>query len=120
MSDLKINELTGDLELTSGDVSLTTGSDSIDQHIRSNIRAFRGEWFLNLDDGVPYFQEVFKKNQSPAVVDAIFKEAILKTTGVIELTEFEINYDTDKRKLILDFSVNTVEGEINFDGLEVE
>lgn len=120
MSDLRINETTGDLDLTAGDLSLTEGSDTIDQHIRANLRSFRGEWFLNLDDGVPYYQDVLKKIQSPAVIDAIFKEAILKTTGVIELTEFQINYDTVTRKLLLDFSVDTTEGVLNFEGLEVE
>ena len=120
MSDLLFNETTKDLDLSAGDLSLSEGKDSIDQHLRANLRAFKGEWFLNLDDGIPYFQDVFRKNQSPVVIDAIFKEAILKTTGVIELTEFEIKVDTVTRKLLLDFAVNTIEGELSFEGLEVE
>lgn len=120
MSDLTFNEDLKDLDLLSGDLALTSGKDTIDQHIRANLRAYKGEWFLNLDDGIPYYQDVFKKNQSPIVIDAIFKEAILKTTGVIELTEFEIQYDNVLRKLVLNFAVNTFEGEINFNGLEVE
>lgn len=120
MSDLKINVTTGDIDLTEGDFSLVTEKDAIEQHLRSNLRGFRGEWFLNIEDGIPYYQDVFRKNQSPVVIDAIFKEAILKTTGVIELTEFDIKFDTETRKLILNFAVTTAEGDISFEGLVVE
>lgn len=119
MSDLKLDVTTGDLDLTGGDISLTTGKDTIEQHIRSTLRAFKGEWFLDLDKGVPYYQEVFRKNQSPVVVDAIFKEAILGCQGVIELTAFDIKVDTVTRKLLLTFSCETFEGEVSFENLEV-
>lgn len=120
MSDIKLNVASGDLELEGGDLAITEGKDAIEQHIRSNLRAFKGEWFLNLDVGIPYYQEVFRKHQSPVVVDAIFKDAILKSTGVIELTEFDIKFDTETRKLIMNFSVITSDGEVNFEGLVVE
>ena len=120
MSDLKVNLTTGDIDLTDGDFSIVSEKDAVEQHLRSNLRAFKSEWFLDLDAGLPYYQEVFRKNQSPVILDAIFKEAILKTTGVIELTEFDLKFDTVTRKLILNFAVTTADGDISFEGLVVE
>lgn len=120
MSDISMDPELKDLKLEGGDLVLNTGKDTVDQHLRANLAAFQGEWFLNIENGLPYFQEVFKKNQSPALIESIFKDAILKTTGVIELTEFELKVDTVTRKLFLDFSVDTIEGSISFQGLEVE
>lgn len=119
MSDLQLNKLTGDLDIQTGDLYLNDPLEAIRQHLVSNLRSFKQEWFLNLDQGVPYFQEVLRKNPNPVVIDAIFKEAIINTVGVNELTSFELTFDTVQRKMILDFSVDTIEGEINFDGLVV-
>lgn len=119
MSDLRITETTGDIELVSGDLILTVNEETIDQHVRANLRSFKGEWFLNLDDGVPYYQEILKKNQSPVIVDAILKEAILNSYGVTELTAFDIKVDTETRKLFLTFEVNTIEGFLSFENLEL-
>ena len=119
MSDLRINETTGDLDLSGGDLILTENEETIDQHVRANLRSFKGEWFLNLDEGVPYYQDILKKNQSPVLIDAILKEAILNSYGVTELTAFEIKVDTETRKMFLDFEINTVEGFLSFEGLEL-
>lgn len=117
MSDLKIDQATNRLVMESGDLVLTQGQDTIQQHLISRLRSFRQEWFLNLDEGVPYFQEVLKKNPNPKIIDAIFKDVIVNTDGVIELTEFDLKFDTEARKLLVAFTCETLEGEINFEGL---
>lgn len=119
MSDLQVNKDTGDLDITSGDLYLNDPLEAIRQHLEANLRSFRSEWFLNLDQGVPYFQEVMRKNPNPILIDAIFKEAIINTVGVVELTEFELTYDNELRKVLLSFAVDTVEGELNFEDLVV-
>ena len=75
----------GDLLLTNNALTLTTGLEAIRQHLQCKFRLFMGEWFLDLEAGVPWFQEVFKKNTSFVVLQEIFKDTILTTPGVIEL-----------------------------------
>ena len=84
MSDIKLDESTGDLELDTGDLQLTTGADAVRQHLQQRLRTFRGEWFLDLSTGVPYYQDILKKNPNPLVVDGVLKDAVLSTPGVIE------------------------------------
>ena len=56
MADLKLNEDTGDLEITNNDLSLTYGVDSRRQHLEIRLRTFLSEWFLDTTVGVPYVQ----------------------------------------------------------------
>lgn len=118
MSDLLLDD-EGDLVLENGDLVLSTGQEAIKQNILQRLRAYKGEWFLNIEDGVPYFQDILKKNPNPRAVDGAFKVAILGTPGVTELTSFDLKYDTVTRGLKLSFSVNTIEGSVDFSEIEV-
>lgn len=104
----------GDLLLTNNSLTLTTGLEAIRQHLQCKFRLFMGEWFLDLDAGVPWFQEVFKKNTSFVVLQEIFKDTILSTPGVIELKTFNFDYDRQRREASLDFQCLTKEGLIDF------
>ena len=119
MSDIKMNVEGSDLEIINGDLALTSGYDGVRQHLQQNLRAFKGEWFLDLDNGVPYFEDILKKNPNPVVLDGVLKDAILSTPGVIELLSFDLNYINSTRKLTLDFSVNSTDGVIDFESFEL-
>lgn len=114
MSDLKLDESTGDLVLENGDIPLTEGIDAVRQVLQQNLSAFLGEWFLDQDLGVPYYQDILKKNPDPVLLDGIFKKVILKTPGIIQLNTFDITYDTKLRKFNLDFEAQSKNGVIDF------
>lgn len=119
MSDLKLDLETGDLVLEDGDLLLDSGQEAIQQNLYQRLKCYKGEWFLDLSDGVPYYQDILKKNPNPLTVDAALKTAILGTPGVLELTSFNLNLDTVTRTLYLDFIVDTIEGEIDFSSFEL-
>ena len=48
----------GDLVIESGDLQLSTGVDAINQDIRLTITLFLGEWFRDVDLGLPWEQEI--------------------------------------------------------------
>ena len=111
MSSIKINS-SNDIEIINNDLFLIEGRDEIAQVLRQELRFFLGEWFLNTDGGIPYLQEILKKNPNASTIDAIFKNKILESPGVIELTEYELTLE--KRKLTLVFKARTEEGIITF------
>lgn len=119
MSDLKMTLDGRNLELVNGDLAITIEDDAVRQHIQQRLRAFKGEWFLDLSNGVPYFQDILKKNPNPIVLDGVLKDAILSTPGVLELLSFDLNYINATRKLTLDFSVQVSQGVIDFEKLEL-
>ena len=93
-------------------VPIIDGADYVEQKLRTKLRLFLGEWFLDLDKGVPYFQDILKKQTSLRVISGIFKDQILGTPGVIELREFVIDYIDETRDFTLKFTVLSQEGEI--------
>ncbi len=101
----------GDLDITSGELTMLDGTDAIAQHLSIRLKMFKGEWFLNTDEGMPYYENILVKNPKIAVVVSLFKKAIQSTPGVAELLSIEPDYDPDTRTLSLDFAARTTEGE---------
>jgi hypothetical protein len=105
MSDLKIDPDTGDLLIESGDLVMTKEADAIRQHISQRLKSFAGEWFLDLDAGLPYYRDILVKNPNTLVVSGLIQEEIIKTPGVIELRSFEFVHEKATRALTVKFEV---------------
>jgi hypothetical protein len=115
MADLKLNEQTGDLDVgADGDLSLVDGIDAIRQHLKIRLQFFRGEWFLDTRLGVPYFEEILRKSPDLNVVQSLFRDVIRTTPGVVEITEFALDYEGTTRTLSLDFRALTTDGPLQF------
>lgn len=83
---------------------------SVAQRLKILLQTFLGEWFLNTETGVPYFDGVFGKVQSKNSVDLIFQQKILSDPGVIEITNFTSSLDSSRRTYSMSFTVRTSEG----------
>lgn len=111
--DIELNS-DWDIEVTGNDLTLVTGADAIKQHLGQRLKMFYGEWFLNMEQGIPYFQQVFKKNPNMAILDSIFKREIINTPGILQLLEFDLDLNSSTRILTLSFRVLSEDGEIDF------
>jgi hypothetical protein len=85
-----INPDEGDLLLSeTGDfVFHTVLGNEVAQRLRVRFEFWRGEWFLDLDAGTPFFEHILKKGPSDAIIRSIFSQVILGTEGVDALTKF--------------------------------
>jgi len=115
--DLQLDTTNADLEIINGELLLTSGIDSIRQHLQIRFQFFRGEWSLDLRLGVPWFEEVLRKAPDLQVVRSLLRDVILTTPGVISLSSFLLDYDAPTRALSLDFEAITVLGPLEFDEL---
>jgi hypothetical protein len=113
MSTIKIGT-DNDISITNNNLTFAEGREEIAQVLRQNLRVFFQEWFLDQRIGITYFEDILTKAPNLARVDAIFKNAILTSPGVIELLEFELELTTS-RQLNLRFTARSTEGIINFD-----
>jgi len=103
-----------DLIVSEGRLRVVEDAAETIQHVRTRLQFYLEEWFLDLNSGTPYFQEVFTKPANLANIESIFKTRILNTTGVELLTNFALNYEGEsKRKLTVTFSAKTTFGSIN-------
>ena len=109
-----------DLIVSSGQFKLVEEGAEVVQHVRTRLQFYMEEWFLNLDSGVPYFQQIFVKPANLSNIESIFKSEILNTSGVLKLTEFTMSYEGgSSRKLTVTFSAETTYGTINNDEVTI-
>lgn len=114
MISIALNRLTHDIEFLNGQLQIvedTDGNpDQIIQNLKTRLLFFRGEWFLDTVIGLPYFSDIYVKSPNIPNIEAIVKAEILDVTGVLEITQFDLNYDIRQRKLSINFVVNTIYG----------
>lgn len=108
MSDIKLNELSGDINITNGQVLIIEDSvEALQQRLIVRLRTFAEEWFLNKNAGLPYFQHIYTQRVDLDAIDSIFRNYILKTSGVSRITFFESSIDRSNRLYTLSFEVLT-------------
>ena len=101
----------GELIFTNGTFETVTDREAIAQNIRSNIRTWKGEYFLNNLLGVDYIRG-FQKGQDSFLRISI-KQAILETVGVTDISNFEWSLSSD-RMITISCNVQTLEGTIPY------
>lgn len=109
MSAFKLT-VTGDLDMTTGGLVVIDGAQQVLQQIRSSLRLFLDEYFLDTTLGVPYIQKIFQKGTGQGVIEGLLKQTILDTDGVIELTFFQLVLGGQNRIGTLTFTVLTTNG----------
>jgi hypothetical protein len=113
--DITIDKTTGRFVISpQGDFVLTSGTDAVVQYIGQVLKTFLEEWFLDQTIGIPYYQELLKKNPDQTTMESAIKAAILACPGMLELTSFSLTTDTPHRALNVSFTGTCEAGEIVF------
>lgn len=106
MIDIKLDD-SHDIVFDQYDLALVTGQEALRQRIKQRLLLFRGEWFLDIDAGVPYFEDVFIKQPRRNILESAFKREILADPEVTRLSAFDLGF-VDERTLTLNFTVQTI------------
>jgi hypothetical protein len=97
------NSFTGKWDDT--DVS---GVDQVAQNITIRLKLIYGEWFLNTQLGVPWFEKVFIKNPDLSAIDIIIKSVIAETPEVTGIVAYVSSINRARRSLVISFQVTTI------------
>jgi hypothetical protein len=117
----------GDIVVSGGDVVFATGIEAVVQRLRRRLNLFRGEWFLDLDEGVPWVATDLV-SESEAILGGKYSElkartalrtAILSSPGVVELTALDVSFVSQTRTLVVSFRVRTEFGDTDTQTLEI-
>lgn len=100
MKDLLL-DANGDLKFVNGDVSFT---DSVVQAITIRLRWFFGEWKINIEFGVPYYDDIFVKNPNKVLLEERIREEILSVEEIEEVSSVSINIDSKTRIAVIQFT----------------
>ncbi len=115
MKDLKLTQ-DGDLAIELFDLALVDGREQVAQRMKTRLKTFLGEWFLDTTVGVPYFEDILVKNPDTELVNAVLQEQILLDAEITEILTFTADYNNATRKVSYRTSVQTVYGTI--EGIE--
>lgn len=100
----------GDLDLSTGDLQLTTGKAAIAQSLDIGYGLVQGEWYLDLDTGLDLFGTVLVNNPNdPAIQDELTRVA-METDGVLSVNGISMSLDRATRVLTAEITVSTSEG----------
>lgn len=105
------NTEVGDLLITGkGDVGVNTDDDndakkrSAVEGIKSRISLLKGNYFLNLREGIPYFGVILKKNPNIPLIKSIMLQTIQSYPTVISVPRLDTDFDRQARSLSLTFT----------------
>lgn len=121
MSTLAINS-DNDLYFNSAGRLATIAESNTDeeilQRIKVRLRFFKGEWYLNTENGIPYFQDILgSKSFDNNILESIFRKAILDVEGVKGLIESSVDYDPNERKINYFFKALSINNTVITDNL---
>lgn len=77
--------------------------------VQSRLALFKGEWFVDITEGMPWKTEVVGKN-TQATYDAAIRKQILRTPGVSKLTAYSSTADAEARTLAVTATIDTIYG----------
>jgi hypothetical protein len=119
MIDEALDVTTHDMAYANNDGSVVSDRSQVAQNIEIRLRLIYGEWFLNTQIGVPWFEKVFVKNPDLSAVDIIIKSTISETPEVAGIVAYSSSVDGEKRKLIVSFVASTEYGTVSFSNMEL-
>ena len=111
MIDFALDPLTNDLVFREFDFDLVDDTKQIMQNLAIRLRFVLGEWYLDITQGVPYYEEFFRKSPNQIQIESILKQEIVQTRGIEELISFEANFDKRRRIFSVNFSARSISGE---------
>lgn len=98
-----------DIVISNRDLATVDDPDAIAQNVRQRLAMFTNEWFLNLGEGTPWFEDILIKGQRQFVVEDILKTRIRDTQGITDLTDFEL-VESGERAISVTFIATTATG----------
>lgn len=111
MTDLRLDSA-GDLDVSGQRASLVEGAEGVRQQIALRLALSRGEWFLDLEAGTPWREDILVRDPELARISAILRARILTCPGVIGLASFTLAFTLETGELRLDFRALTEGGAV--------
>lgn len=100
------------LDTATGSLAVHTGNDAYADIVAAAIRTVKGEIQLDTEEGVPYFDTVFKSVGRVNLWKALVENRVNKFPFVRSIVSFTHNIDFENRILHYTLIINTDIGEV--------
>ena len=103
----------GDFDISSGNLRIVTDpAQALATKLQARFRMWRGEWYLDTRQGVPYRELVLVKNPDIQAIRTMFRSVLSRTPGVASVDSFTLTYDRNARSAAYSFRVLTDTGAV--------
>jgi len=117
--DVKL-DVDGDLDVDPVlGITFVAGLPGIAQLCRIAIRLFLAEWFLDLQRGVPWYQEILAEKFDADLIRSRLITALLRVPGVTGVVSLIPIFNAQTRRVSVTYSVSTGFGDTEPDTLTV-
>lgn len=100
----------GDLHLLNGQLHFWDNGNARYQKCLEILQFFKGEWFLNSEEGVPYFQRIFIKNPDSRAILSIFRKALMLVPQAATVSELKFELDNATRHATVTWRLDFKDG----------
>jgi len=94
-----------DLVIEGFDLQLTSNKISLGQLLKQRLKSFKGDWFLDINEGMPYYEDIIGQRNSVDAIRAIFTREIRQTEGVKDIVSLDMSVGARTRTLNVSFVV---------------
>lgn len=101
-----------DLVIIDYDLALTSDGEITVQKVKQALTTFKGEWFLDESQGMPYVQEIFGKSPNLNRIKSLYIRAIQSIPEVTEILELNLTEEKQSRTLNVDMKLRDLGGNV--------
>lgn len=99
------NPVPGDLHLLNGQIHFWDGFNAKWQKTIVLLKFVRGEWFLNIEEGIPYFTQILVHNPDSKAIVSLLRKALLASPGAVSVPVLTLTIDRPSRTATVNFQV---------------
>ena len=108
----------GDYLIGAGSSGFVSGIEAVTQAIITRIKLLRDEWWENLLEGTPLWQQILghkSDEEAIRIINNVLVNRVLETKGVSSVESYSGEFNPSTRKYTFSAVVNTVYGRSNIE-----
>lgn len=109
---MKVRRLDNNHDWTFGQgvTNYASESEAIAQNVQTRLLSFTNDWFLDLEHGLPWLEQV-GTNVNLKDWEIRIKRYVLQTDGVVKVTDYHADFIPDTRKLVISIEYQDIYGQ---------
>ena len=96
---------------SNGNLAIANGNIAVAQGVKQAVHFWRGQWFINQTEGVPYLERVFVQPVTAGLAASVLADSIRAVSGVTSVDDIQAEIDPFTRKLTYNARITTQFGE---------
>lgn len=106
------NPVEGDLEIQNGEFVQLSEIEQAAQSISTRLQFFKGESFVDVRQGVPYFADILIKGASLPRIRSVIRQTVLNVPGIVDVPQLDVTLDRASRALRVDLQARYQDGTV--------